>query len=168
VANNLLGQRRAQMSPSSPRHSSRAWSAGAPACRQARARSSWNWAPHRGVFSWWRREVLRLWLRRRLLRPRRATSCSTFWAPGTLPARWAPCRGTPALVRVRVREAGTVLLIDTEQLRRIVQNDAELSELFMRAFILRRMSVIESGHSEVLLLGSDHSAALAVTGVPDA
>jgi thioredoxin reductase (NADPH) len=28
----------------------------------------------------------------------------------------------------------------------------------MRAFILRRMSVIESGRSEVLLLGSDHSA----------
>jgi thioredoxin reductase (NADPH) len=67
-------------------------------------------------------------------------------------------RGTAALVRVRVRDAGAVLLIDAEQLRRIVQNDAELSELLMRAFILRRMSVIESGHSEVLLLGSDHSA----------
>jgi thioredoxin reductase (NADPH) len=62
------------------------------------------------------------------------------------------------LARIRVREAGAVLLIDAEQLRGIVQTDAELSELFMRAFILRRMSVIESGRSEVLLLGSDHSA----------
>jgi thioredoxin reductase (NADPH) len=78
--------------------------------------------------------------------------------PGDFTGEMGTLRGTPALVRIRVREAGTVLLIDTEQLRRIVQNDAELSELFMRAFILRRMSVIESGHSEVLLLGSDHSA----------
>jgi thioredoxin reductase (NADPH) len=77
---------------------------------------------------------------------------------GDFSGEMSTLRGTPALVRVRVREAGTVLLIDAEQLRRIVQNDAELSELFMRAFILRRMSVIESGHSEVLLLGSDHSA----------
>jgi thioredoxin reductase (NADPH) len=79
-------------------------------------------------------------------------------SPGDFTGEMGTLRGTPALVRIRVREAGTVLLIDAEQLRRIVQNDAELSELFMRAFILRRMSVIESGHSEVLLLGSDHSA----------
>ncbi len=79
-------------------------------------------------------------------------------SPGDFTGEMSTLRGTPALVRIRVREAGTVLLIDAEQLRRIVQNDAELSELFMRAFILRRMSVIESGHSEVLLLGSDHSA----------
>src|ERR1700724_1308779 len=77
---------------------------------------------------------------------------------GDFSGEMSTLRGTPALVRVRVREAGTVLLIDAEQLRRIVQNDAELSELFMRAFILRRVGVIESGRSEVLLLGSDHSA----------
>ena len=79
-------------------------------------------------------------------------------SPGDFTGEMSTLRGTPGLVRIRVREAGTVLLIDAEQLRRIVQNDAELSELFMRAFILRRMSVIESGRSEVLLLGTDHSA----------
>src|SRR5882762_2843963 len=78
--------------------------------------------------------------------------------PGDFTGEMSTLRGTRVLARIRVREAGAVLLIDAEQLRRIVQNDAELSELFMRAFILRRMSVIESGHSEVLLLGSDHSA----------
>jgi len=77
---------------------------------------------------------------------------------GDFTGEMSTLRGTPAMVRIRVREAGVVLLIEAEQLRRIVQNDAELSELFMRAFILRRMSVIESGHSEVLLLGSNHSA----------
>src|SRR6202030_1514863 len=78
--------------------------------------------------------------------------------PGDFTGEMSTLRGTGVLARIRVREAGAALLIDAEQLRRIVQNDAELSELFMRAFILRRMSVIESGRSEVLLLGSDHSA----------
>jgi len=78
--------------------------------------------------------------------------------PGDFTGEMSTLRGTRVLARIRVREAGAVLLIDAEQLRRIVQNDAELSELFMRAFILRRMGVIESGRSEVLLLGSDHSA----------
>jgi thioredoxin reductase (NADPH) len=78
--------------------------------------------------------------------------------PGDFTGEMSTLRGTRVLARIRVREAGAVLLIDAEQLRGIVQTDAELSELFMRAFILRRMSVIESGRSEVLLLGSDHSA----------
>ena len=77
---------------------------------------------------------------------------------GDFTGEMSTLRGTRVLARIRVREAGAVLLIDAEQLRRIVQNDAELSELFMRAFILRRMGVIASGRSDVLLLGSDHSA----------
>ena len=77
--------------------------------------------------------------------------------PGDFTGEMSTLRGTRALARIRVREAGAVVLIDAEQLRHIVQNDAELSELFMRAFILRRMGVIQSGRSEVLLLGSDHS-----------
>jgi thioredoxin reductase (NADPH) len=56
--------------------------------------------------------------------------------PGDFTGEMSTLRGTRALARIRVREPGAVLLIDAEQLRRIVQNDAELSELFMRAFIL--------------------------------
>ena len=66
-------------------------------------------------------------------------------------------RGTGGLVRLRVLEPGSVLQVSLEELRRLVQNDAELSELFMRAFILRRMGVLESGHSEVTVLGSSSS-----------
>jgi len=78
--------------------------------------------------------------------------------PGDFTGEMSTLRGTRVFARIRVREPGAVLMIDAEQLRRIVQNDAELSELFMRAFILRRMGVLESGRSEVLLLGSDQSA----------
>jgi thioredoxin reductase (NADPH) len=63
-----------------------------------------------------------------------------------------------SLVRMRVRESGEVLSISEHQLRTIVQNDAELSELFMRAFIRRRVGLIASEASDVILLGSSHSA----------
>ena len=67
-------------------------------------------------------------------------------------------RGIGAVVRMRVREAGEVLAIDEAELRTIVQTDSELSELFMRAFILRRVMLITSQSSDVILLGSSHSA----------
>jgi thioredoxin reductase (NADPH) len=51
-----------------------------------------------------------------------------------------------------------MLAIDEAHLRTIVQTDSELSELFMRAFILRRVSLITSQASDVILLGSTHSA----------
>jgi thioredoxin reductase (NADPH) len=66
-------------------------------------------------------------------------------------------RGIGGVVRLRVREDGEVLIIEEAQLRDIVQTDSELSELFMRAFILRRVSLITSQSSDVILLGSSHS-----------
>ena len=67
-------------------------------------------------------------------------------------------RAISSVVRMRVREAGEVLAIDDAHLRTIVQTDSELSELFMRAFILRRVALITSQSSDVILLGSTHSA----------
>jgi thioredoxin reductase (NADPH) len=51
-----------------------------------------------------------------------------------------------------------VLAIDGERLRDLVQTDAELSEIMMRAFILRRMGLMASEHAEVTLLGSRRSS----------
>ncbi len=67
-------------------------------------------------------------------------------------------RDSAGLVRIRVREAGAVVAIDVERLRAIVQTDSELSELFMRAFILRRMGMLATGHGDVMLVGSAYSA----------
>jgi thioredoxin reductase (NADPH) len=67
-------------------------------------------------------------------------------------------RGIGGVLRMRVREAGEALAIDEAQLRTVVQTDTELSELFMRAFILRRVNLITSQSSDVILLGSMHSA----------
>jgi thioredoxin reductase (NADPH) len=66
-------------------------------------------------------------------------------------------QGVGSLVRSRVREEGEVLVIAEEHLRTIFQTDAELSELFMRAFILRRVGLIASQAGDVILLGSSRS-----------
>ncbi len=63
-----------------------------------------------------------------------------------------------SLVRGRVREAGEALALDGEALRKVVQGDTELSDVFMRAFILRRTGLLAHGYGDATLLGSTHSA----------
>src|SRR5579872_4913757 len=62
------------------------------------------------------------------------------------------------LVRGRVTEAGEFLELNTEAVRVLIGKDAEISEILMRAFILRRLELIRSGYGNVVLLGSRHSA----------
>ena len=50
--------------------------------------------------------------------------------------------GRRSLVRCRAREAGTVLEISRMNLRRVMQTDAALGEIFLRAFMLRRVYLI--------------------------
>jgi len=77
---------------------------------------------------------------------------------GDFTGEMATLRGSAGVARIRVREAGRVVAIDAAKLRVIVQTDAELSELFMRAFILRRMDLLDTAQDEVMLLGSPHAA----------
>jgi thioredoxin reductase (NADPH) len=77
---------------------------------------------------------------------------------GDFSGEMSALRGSIGFVRIRVREGGIVIAIDAEQLRALVQTDAELSETFMRAFILRRMGLLASASGEVMLIGSRHSA----------
>ena len=57
-------------------------------------------------------------------------------------------RGVGSLTRARVREDGEVLAIPDDELRKIVQTDARLSELIMRAFILRRVLLVSAQQGE--------------------
>ena len=66
--------------------------------------------------------------------------------------------GRPSLHRGRVIEEGEVIAVEYDELRRIVQSDSELSDIFMRAFILRRMGIIAEGWGEIVILGSRFSA----------
>jgi thioredoxin reductase (NADPH) len=66
--------------------------------------------------------------------------------------------GRRGLVRGRVTEAGEFLEMSSADLRTLVARDAELSEIFMRAFILRRVALINRSQGNVILMGSRHSA----------
>jgi thioredoxin reductase (NADPH) len=78
--------------------------------------------------------------------------------PGGFTGEMSTLRGVGSLVRARVREDGEVLAIPDDQLRTVVQTDARLSELFMRAFILRRVALVAAQQGDVILIGSRHSA----------
>jgi thioredoxin reductase (NADPH) len=83
----------------------------------------------------------------------------TVLVPGDFSGEMSTLRGVAGFTRIRARESGAVLEIDEESLRDVVQTDAELSEILMRAFILRRMGLVASGQADAMLLGSRHSAA---------
>jgi thioredoxin reductase (NADPH) len=78
--------------------------------------------------------------------------------PGQFTGEVNMLSGRPALVRSRASEPGEVIELDREHLLALVQTDSELSELIMRAFILRRVELIAHGLGNVVLLGSNHCA----------
>ena len=61
------------------------------------------------------------------------------------------------LERVRVSSDGEVIVVDRAALHTLVQRDAELSEILMRAFILRRGALISADNNDLVLLGSRQS-----------
>lgn len=63
-----------------------------------------------------------------------------------------------SLATGRITKPGEVLRITPERLHTLIQTEPDLSELFMRAFILRRLALIERGTGDVVILGSRHSA----------
>jgi thioredoxin reductase (NADPH) len=64
--------------------------------------------------------------------------------------------GRPALVRILAKTSARVALIARERLLTLVQNDSDLSDVFMRAFVLRRAELVNRGLGDVVLVGSDH------------
>lgn len=66
--------------------------------------------------------------------------------------------GRRSLVRARVTKAGNVIELNHEQMLNLIQTDAELSDIVMRAFILRRVELIAAGVGDIILIGSIHSA----------
>lgn len=78
--------------------------------------------------------------------------------PGGFTGEMNTLRGVGSLARARVREDGELLAIPDDQLRTVVQTDARLSELFVRAFILRRVALVAAQQGDVVLIGSRHSA----------
>ena len=81
----------------------------------------------------------------------------TTLLPGGFTGETSLLAGRRTLVRARVAADGELLVLEADALRGLVQTDAELSELVMRAFILRRVSLISRGWGDAVLVGSQHS-----------
>jgi thioredoxin reductase (NADPH) len=78
--------------------------------------------------------------------------------PGEFTGEMTMISGQRCLVLGRVTESGEFLELSGEGLRSLIARDAELSEIFMRAFILRRLELIRRGLGNLILMGSRHSA----------
>jgi thioredoxin reductase (NADPH) len=79
-----------------------------------------------------------------------------LYGPGQFTGEVNMLSGRPALLRVRASEAGELIEVDREHLLALVQTDSQLSEIIMRAFILRRVELIAHGLGDVVLVGSNY------------
>src|SRR5262245_32542934 len=65
--------------------------------------------------------------------------------------------GRPAMVRLRISEPGEVVELTRNRLLALVQTDAELSEILIRAFMLRRLELIAHDVGGVVVIGSTYN-----------
>lgn len=78
--------------------------------------------------------------------------------PGDFSGEVNMLSGRPSLVYGRTMDPSRLLEIDHENVRRIIQTDSALSEIFLRAYMLRHAYLVASGLGDVLLVGSNFSA----------
>src|SRR5580658_7831775 len=79
-------------------------------------------------------------------------------APGEFTGEMRMITGHRSLVCGRMTSVGDVLEMSGSGLRSLVARDGELSEMFMRAFILRRLILINRNQGNAILMGSRYSA----------
>jgi thioredoxin reductase (NADPH) len=82
----------------------------------------------------------------------------TVHGPGQFTGEVGTLSGHRTLFRVRSTKPGKVIELDRQDMRALIQSDAELGEILTRAFILRRVELVASGVGDVVLIGSTHSA----------
>jgi thioredoxin reductase (NADPH) len=82
----------------------------------------------------------------------------TVHGPGEFTGEVNMLSGRRSLVRARVTKPGKVIELDHQQMLGLIQTDAELSDILMRAFILRRVELIAAGVGDIVLVGSTYSA----------
>src|SRR5438552_7586475 len=60
------------------------------------------------------------------------------------------------LGRISATVPTEVIEVERGELLKLIQTDTELSDIFLRAFILRRLQLIDRGYGDVVVLGSQH------------
>jgi thioredoxin reductase (NADPH) len=94
----------------------------------------------------------------RPLGPGATETLVTIYGSGQFTGEVGTLSGRRTLFRVRATKPGKVIELDRQHMRALVQSDAELGQILMRAFILRRVELVAAGVGDVVLIGSTHSA----------
>ena len=82
----------------------------------------------------------------------------TVHGPGQFTGEVNTLSGRRSIFRARVTKTGKVIELNHQQMLGLIQTDAELSDILMRAFILRRVELIAAGVGDIVLIGSTYSA----------
>jgi thioredoxin reductase (NADPH) len=77
--------------------------------------------------------------------------------PGMFSGELTVLSGRRGLVRIRAAEQSELIEIEREALQVLVETDSELSDIFLRAYILRRLELIAREVGDIVLIGSSHS-----------
>src|ERR671919_2075293 len=82
----------------------------------------------------------------------------TAYGPGQFTGEVNNLSGRPAVFRVCATKQGELIELDRQHMLSLLQTDADLGEIMMRAFLLRRVELVSAGVGDVVLIGSIHSA----------
>jgi thioredoxin reductase (NADPH) len=94
-----------------------------------------------------------------IVRPARGTEeVVAVCGPGQFTGEVNMLSGRRGFLRIRASASGEVIAVERERLLALVQTDSELSDILMRAFILRRVELIARGIGDAVLVGSSHSS----------
>ncbi len=66
--------------------------------------------------------------------------------------------GQPSMVTIRADKPSEVVAIARERVLQLVKTDSELSDLFMRVFLMRRVELMTRHIGDVVVIGSNHNA----------
>src|SRR5881409_935787 len=91
-----------------------------------------------------------------VVRPSAAEQVVVSFGPGMFTGEVTLLSGRRGLAQIRAGADGEVIEVGRDELLALIQTDGELSTIFMRAFILRRVELIARGVSDVVVLGSQH------------
>jgi thioredoxin reductase (NADPH) len=82
----------------------------------------------------------------------------TTYTSGQFSGELLMIAGRRSIYKCQAVEAGTLLELSAANLRILIGRDAELSDIFMKAFLARRGSLQEKGQGNVTVAGSRYSA----------
>src|SRR2546426_1086590 len=91
-----------------------------------------------------------------VVRPSAAEELVVSFTPGMFTGEATMLSGRRGLAQIRAGADGEVIELGRDDLLALIQTDGELSPIFMRAFILRRVELINRNVSDVVVVGSTH------------